>query len=135
MLTIVALIGSAQENVSGLNDTYWRNELTGDWMVGVTKNHIIFDNKVWDVVSVSSKKDNYTLTLNDGLMVRVGKLKNGLRKMTIGDGKPIECSPITTAAMPDYPTKDLRRGFADNGYSDGDSVTIVGWLKDMPQEE
>jgi len=135
LLTIVALIVRAQENVSGLNDTYWRNELTGDWIIGFTQNHIIFDNKVWDVVSESSKKDNYTLTLNDGLIVKVGKQKKGLRKMTFGDGKPIESSPITTAAMPDYPTKDLRRGFADNGYSDGDSVTIVGWLKDMPQEE
>ena len=35
--------------------------------------------------------------------------------------------------MPDYPG-DLREGFKDNGYCADDSVTIVGWMKDMPAE-
>ena len=35
--------------------------------------------------------------------------------------------------MPDYPTKDLRTGFVDNGYKANDSVTIIGWLKDLPE--
>jgi hypothetical protein len=36
--------------------------------------------------------------------------------------------------LPDYPIKDARTGFVDNGYKAGDSVTIIGWLKDMPEE-
>lgn len=36
--------------------------------------------------------------------------------------------------MPDYPMKDLRTGFVDNGYDPTDSVTIIGWLKDMPPQ-
>ena len=62
------------------------------------------------------------------------KLKKGKRNITIGNGKPIVCSPISTAALPDYPTKDLRAGFVDNGYQANDSVTIIGWLKDMPEQ-
>ena len=46
----------------------------------------------------------------------------------------VRCSPITTSTLPDYPTRDDRQGFKDNGYRMGDSVTIVGWLKDMPAE-
>ncbi len=30
--------------------------------------------------------------------------------------------------------KDQRTGFVDNGYNPKDSVTIIGWLKDMPEE-
>ena len=80
------------------------------------------------------KKDAYTLTLHDGTTIKVDKLKKGKRTITIGDGKPVTCSPVIAAALPDYPTKDLRQSFVDNGYSANDSVTIVGWLKDMPEQ-
>ena len=39
---------------------------------------------------------------------------------------------ITSRFLPDYPTKDTRTGFVDNGYQT-DTVTVVGWLKDMPE--
>ena len=118
----------------GLVDTYWRNETTGDWLIGFTKNQVIYDNKVWDIVNQTEKKDIYTLTLNDVTTIKVGKLNKGLRQITIGKNKAIACSPITGTVLADYPTKDLRTGFVDNGYDPTDSVTIIGWLKDMPQE-
>jgi len=118
----------------GITDTYWRDEATGDWLIGFAPKHVIYKNKVWDIANQSKKKDVYTLTLAGGLIIKVDKLKKGKRNITIGNGKPIACSPITATALPDYPTKDLRTGFADNGYLANDSVTIIGWLKDMPEQ-
>ena len=46
----------------------------------------------------------------------------------------MECSLITGTALPDYPVGDLREGFKDNGYRADDSVTLMGWMKDMPAE-
>ena len=130
----IANVHDADSQPTGIADTYWRNEATGDWLIGFAKQHVIYNNKVWDIVSQTLKKDAYTLTLNDGTTIRVGKMKNGLLQIAIGKNKAIACSPITGAALPDYPTKDQRTGFVDNGYRAGDSVTIIGWLKDMPEE-
>ena len=135
LLFLVVLTGQAQKFVDQLADTYWRNEQTGDWLIGFTQKHVIYNNKVWDITNKTEKKDAYILTIDDGTSIKVEKERKGLRKISVGKQKPVECSLITTAALPDYPKKDLRTGFADNGYRDGDSVTIIGWLKDMPQEE
>ena len=128
------VMGYANSLPEDITNTYWRNESTGDWMIGITPNHVIYKNKVWDIVSQTEKKDAYTLTINDGTIIKVGKMKKGQRIITIGKEKPATCSPIVTAALPDYPTKDLRKGFVDNGYRTNYSVTIIGWMKDMPQQ-
>ena len=127
-------IRNANSLPEDITNTYWRNESTGDWMIGITPNHVIYKNKVWDIVSQTEKKDAYTLTISDGTIIKVGKMKKGQRIITIGKEKPATCSPIVTAALPDYPTKDMRKGFVDNGYRTNDSVTIIGWLKDMPKQ-
>lgn len=127
-------IRNANSLPEDITNTYWRNESTGDWLIGITPNHVIYKNKVWDIVSQTEKKDAYTLTINDGTIIKVGKMKKGQRIITIGKEKPATCSPIVTAALPDYPTKDMRKGFVDNGYRTNDSVTIIGWMKDMPKQ-
>ncbi len=127
-------IRNANDLSEGITDTYWRNEATGDWLIGFAEKHVVYQNKVWDIVRRTEKKDAYTLTLDDGTIVKIGKMKKGLRTIAIGNGEPVVCSPITGAVMPDYPTKDLRTGFVDNGYAPTDSVTIIGWLKDMPPQ-
>ena len=124
---------NADDLPDGITDTYWRNEATGDWLIGFTANHVVHNNKVWDIVSQKEKKNAYSLVLAGGLTIKVDKLKKGKRNITIGNGKPVSCSPITKATLPDYPTKDLRTGFVDNGYNANDSVTLIGWLKDMPE--
>lgn len=137
LLVLTSMTGQAQEartENKAIADTYWRNEATGEWMIGFAEKHAIFDNKVWDIVSQTEKKDAYTLMLNNGTIICVGKMKEGRRAIAIGNKKPAICSLITTPALPDYPTKDLRKGFADNNYQMGDSVTIIGWLKDMPEQ-
>ena len=130
----IANVHDADSQPTGIADTYWRNEATGDWLIGFAKQHVIYNNKVWDIVSQTEKKDAYTLMLNDGTAIKVDKPKKGLRMITIGKDKAIVCSPIIGTSLPDYPIKDSRMGFVDNGYNTKDSVTIIGWLKDMPQE-
>ena len=119
----------------GLTDTYWRNEATGEWLIGFAEHHIIYNNCVWDILSQTEKKDNYTFVASKGkekLSVSVSKMKKGVRKISIGENRAIACRPITTGTLPDYPSRDLRRDFKDNGYQAGDSATIMGWIKDIP---
>ena len=69
---------------------------------------------------------------NDELKVMVGKDKKGSRMIQIGSEKATYAM-ITTRFLPDYPTKDTREGFVDTGYKT-DTVTVVGWIKDMPEQ-
>ena len=46
----IANIRDADSQPTGIADTYWRNEATGDWLIGFTKQHVIYQNKVWDIV-------------------------------------------------------------------------------------
>lgn len=108
LLTLVALIGQAQE-IKPIADTYWRNEATGDWFIGFAPKHVIYDNKVWDIAALTVKVDTYMLTLDDGTVIKIGKLKKGKRTIAIGREKPVICSPITSAALPDYPIESEGR--------------------------
>ena len=119
----------------GITDTYWRNAKTGDWIIGFAERHVIYDNAVWDIVTQTERDGSYALTISrdaETMDVAVGPMKEGSRRIAIAKAGPIKCLPITTNNLPDYPEKDRRQGFKDNGYRMGDSVTIVGWLKDMP---
>ena len=121
----------------GITDTYWRNAKTGDWLIGFAEQHVIYDNAVWDIVTQTERDGSYALTISRGaetMDVAVGPMKEGSRRIAVGKGERIKCLPITTSTLPDYPKRDRRQGFKDNGYRMGDSVTIVGWLKDMPRQ-
>ena len=134
---VVQNIRSAATLPSGITDTYWRSEATGDWLIGFAEKQVIYDSRFWDIKSMAEKRGGYTLTVENGddvLGIKVGKMKMGTRTIKVNGSKAVKCSPITTATLPDYPIKDNRVGFKDNGYRMGDSVTIIGWLKDMPAE-
>ena len=134
---VVQNIRSAVDLPAGITDTYWRNEATGEWFIGIADKYIIYDCRFWEIENIGQKKDRYTLTAtcdDERLDIAIGNLKNGARTITVGNSKAVKCSPITTATLPDYPIKDTRVGFKDNGYALGDSVTIIGWLKDMPAD-
>ena len=137
LLAILALAGWGQEiKTQGetIADTYWRNEATGDWFIGFAQNHVVYDNRVWDITAQTENKDTYTLTLDNGTVIKVGKYKKGLRLIAIDGEKPVCCSLIVTASLPDYPIKDQRKGFVDNNYQMGDSAILIGWMKDMPEQ-
>ena len=121
-----------------ITDTYWRNTKTGDWLIGFTESHVIYDNAVWDIVEQTEQGGGYVLTMSKGAEttnVTVGPMKRGKRHLQVGNSRRMAVTPITTNTLPDYPKRDRRQGFKDNGYRMGDSVTIVGWLKGMTQTE
>ena len=133
LFTLLAFTTQAQV----LTDTYWRNAKTGEWLIGFAENHVIYDCRTWKVLSNSEKKDKHEFSIAEGkdtLLVTVNKQKKGLRKVRIGKNKPIVCEIITTPYLPDYPSRDERTSFKDNGYRSGDSVTVVGWIKNMTPE-
>ena len=133
LFSLLALTTQAQV----LTDTYWRNAKTGEWLIGFAENHVIYDCRTWKVLSSSEKKDKHEFFIAEGkdtLLVTVNKQKKGLRKVRIGKNKPIVCEVITTPYLPDYPTRDERTAFKDNGYRSGDSVTIYGWVKNRTPE-
>lgn len=136
-LAVAVLLGANTGNAQNLTDTYWKNPKTGDWVIGFTEKHVIYDNAVWDIVEQTERKGGHTLTISNGSEtkdIKVSPTKKEERTITIDKKVSVKCSPITTSTLPDYPTRDDRQGFKDNGYRMGDSVTIVGWLKDMPAE-
>ena len=135
LLALVAMTGWAQSDLGPLAGTMWRNEQTGDWDIGFTKKYAIYDCKLWDYDYVRPKGNKVVMALtNNGEKVDVviDKEKKGKRQMLI-NGKKQTYSLITTSELPNYPTKDLTP-FKDNGYRAGDTVTFVGWLKDLPKE-
>jgi thiol-disulfide isomerase/thioredoxin len=136
MFALITMTGQAQSKIGTLAETMWRNEQTGDWDIGFTEKCAIYDCRLWDYSDVRQKGDKFEVMLTnrgENLKVSVGKLKDGKRQMTIGNGKKQLYSQITTDELPNYPTKDLKP-FKDNGYQAGDTVTFIGWLKNFPKE-
>ena len=136
LLAIVSITGLAQNKIGILAGTMWRNEQTGDWDIGFTEKYAIYDCRFWEYGNLKRMNDKFEVTLvnpEKTLKVSVGKQKDGRRQITIGNGKKQVYSLITSETLPDYPTKDWST-FKDNGYREGDTVTFVGWLKDLPKE-
>lgn len=133
ILSVVMLLVLCGCSNDGMNDTYWRNDKTGDWLIGFVENKVVYDCKVWDVMSQTEENGAYNIQAERAgskLVVNVGVEEDGKRTITI-NGKDAECSIISGQYLPDYPEKDTT-AFADNNYRTGDSVTIVGWIKPMP---
>lgn len=119
----------------GLVDTYWRNDKTGDWVLGIAKDAVVYDSKVWSITSKKENKGAYSIEAVSGgkaLSLMIGKEKGGKRTIKV-DKEKMVCSMIATDYLPDYPVKDTVSAIADNNYREGDSITIIGWYKDMPQ--
>ena len=136
LLVLIAITGLAQNKIGILAGTMWRNEQTGDWDIGFTEKYAIYDCRFWEYGNLKRMNDKFEVTLvnpEKNLKVSIGKQKDGRRQITIGNGKKQVYSLITSETLPDYPTKDWST-FKDNGYREGDTVTFVGWLKDLPKE-
>ena len=110
-------------------NTYWRNNKTGEWVIGITENNVVYDSKVWDITSKSEADDAYTIEARCGqktISVNLGK-ENSDKRIIIVNGTETECSLIDDQYLPDYPEKDTTP-LANNNYAEGDSVTIKGWI-------
>ena len=129
-------IKPVEERWKQLFPSYWRDN-NGDWKIAFFDDCAIYDCKFWNYKQrdVNQKTGEATILMtngNDELKVMVGKDKKGTRTIQIGSEKATYAM-ITSRFMPDYPTKDTRTDFVDTG-NKTDTVTVVGWLKDMPEE-
>ena len=128
-------IKPVEERWKQLFPSYWR-DAQGDWKIAFCEDCAIYDCRFWDYKQrdVNPKTGEATLILTNGyeeLKVVVGKNKKGMRTIQVGNQRA-DYAMITDRFMPDYPTKDTRADFVDTGYKT-DTITVVGWLKDMPE--
>ena len=128
-------IKPVEERWKQLFPSYWRDS-QGDWKIAFLDDCAIYDCRFWSYTQrdVNQKTGEATLVMTNGsdeLRVIVGKDKKGTRTIQIGQQKAVY-SMITSRFLPDYPTKDTRTDFVDTGYKT-DTVTVVGWIKDMPE--
>ena len=129
-------IKPVEERWRQLLPSYWCDE-KGDWKIAFLEDQAIYDCKFWRYkkLDINQKTGEAEMLLSSGtddLKVIVGKDKKGKRTIQIGDQKA-SYSMITSRFMPDYPQKDTRTDFVDTDYK-ADTVTVVGWIKDMPDK-
>lgn len=129
-------IKPVEERWRQLLPSYWRDE-KGDWKIAFLEDQAIYDCRFWRYkkLDINQKTGEAEMLLSSGtddIKVIVGKDKKGKRTIQIGDQKA-SYSMITSRFMPDYPQKDTRTDFVDTDYK-ADTVTVVGWIKDMPDK-
>lgn len=114
---------------TGLFNSSWRNEESGDWEIGLYEDCAVYDSRLWRYKVRKDKK----VVLTDGnedVTVTLGKEKDGKRSIAI-NGRKILCSRITSKFLPDYPTPDETPFNTELAESE---AVINGWLKDWPAE-
>ena len=109
LLALVAMAGQGQVR-SGL-DLCLRDEVTGEWLIGLFDDYAIYDCEYWEYAEAG--KGRYVLT-KDGLRKEIQLKKN---TVTIDDVKH-RISTLTSKYLPNYPSKDE-----------------TGWPKGLPAEE
>ncbi len=151
-------IKPVEERWRQLLPSYWRDE-KGDWKIAFLEDQAIYDCRFWHYkkLDINPKTGEAEISLTPALSkgegvlppqvtppsegqgeagevlrVIVGKDKKGKRTIQIGDQKA-SYTMITSRFMPDYPQKDTRTDFVDTDYK-ADTVTVVGWIKDMPDK-
>ena len=115
-------------DVSELFNSNWRDDQTGDWVLGLYADNAVYDNKLWKYEEKSDK--NVVLTDGqDKTTINIGQYKNGKRQFAI-NGQEVTLSSFGSI-LPAYPTAD-NTAFSTE-YKEGEAV-ITGWIKDFPKE-
>ena len=128
-------IKPVEERWKQMLPSYWRDN-QGDWKIAFLDDCAIYDCQFWTYkqCDINPKTGEAQMVLTNGnkeLKVAIGKNKNGMRTMQIGNQK-VAYTMITSRFLADYPMKDTRPDFVDTDNKE-DTVTIVGWIKDMPE--
>ena len=115
-------------DMSELFNSNWRNDKTGDWLLGLYADNAVYDSKVWKY----EEKNDKNVVLTDGqekVTIAIGKEKAGKRKFNI-NGQKVTLSSFGPV-LPAYPVAD-NTAFSTE-YKDGEAV-ISGWIKDLPKD-
>ena len=144
LFALNAFTGMAQVK-SGL-DLCMRDEETGEWLIGLYDDFAVYDCQFWDYERVEKAKTTMKVktplgnkskeSLKAKLVLKQGKkrLEVELKKNILSiDGIKHQVSELASKYLPDYPKKDTCSTFKDTHYQT-DTVTLVGWLKNMSQE-
>lgn len=113
-------------------DTYWRDDRSGNLLIGFADSIVFYDSKAWRMTDMKEKKGKWHVEMEkDGMRraIDMDKLSGRVRKVRIDDGKPIAASYIGGNTMPDYPADSTGAGLTDTGYVECDSVKISGWIR------
>ncbi len=119
-----------------LDESCWRDNSTGDWIIGIYPEGVVYDSKFWEYADRDEKSGKLLIqnSENEILSIKIGKEKEGKRSFKIGSDKARVLSRISGDALPAYPSKDYRTDFVDTGYQREDSVTISGWVRGLSSE-
>ena len=118
----------AYKNQTSLFNSSWRDAETGDWIISLFNDNVVYDNKMWQYDRKSEKKV-VLVSGNEKLTIAIGKEKDGKRLFNIG-GKKQMLSAITANSIADYPTAD-NTSFSTE-LKEGTAV-VSGWLR-YPKE-
>lgn len=117
-----------QKEMSGLFNSNWRDDQTGEWILSLYADNAVYNSKVWKYEAKNDKK----VVLTDGqdkVTIAVGKEKDGKCQFTI-NGQKLNLSNFGSV-LPAYPTAD-NTSFSTE-LTNGEA-TIVGWIKDFPKD-
>lgn len=131
------LLGIADRKTAGqqLFPSNWRNEATGNWEIGFFEDCAVYDARFYHYKQKEQHGDKYHIVLTDSrkeLTVEVGKMRDGRRTIAVDGGKPAVCGVLTDPVLPQYPIAD-DTPMTDTRCQTIDSVTIVGWLRNLPE--
>lgn len=128
---------SSAKTQKALDATSWRDDKTGDWILSIYPEGVIYDCKFWEYTDRNDKSGKLILhnDYDENLSIKFGKEKEGKCSFKIGSDKPRILSRISGTTLPAYPSKDYRNKFVDTGYQSEDSVTISGWVRGLQSEE
>lgn len=117
-----------------LDESCWRDDSTGDWIIGFFPEGIVYDNRVWTYVSRDDQSGKFVVTDGkDNMAIKAGKEKNGQRKIKIGEQPAVSLGRIIGNTLPAYPDKEYKGAFDNSKYLKEDSVTISGWVRGLPE--
>ena len=121
-------------HTTGLDESCWRDEKTGDWKIGFFPEGVVYDSRFWSYISRDHQAEKYVVTDGkDKLIIEAGKEKNGKRNFNIGEQSPVSLTRIIGNTLPAYPNKEYKRGFDDSKYQKNETVTISGLVRGLPE--
>ena len=118
----------ATKDMTGLFNSNWRDEQTGDWVLSLFNGGAVYNNRVCSYDEKSEKK----VVINNGqekITIAIGKEKDGKRVFTINGQKRTLAN--FGSALPAYPTEDNTAFSTENNKGE---ALIIGWVKDFPKE-
>ena len=119
LLALVALTSRGQVK-SGL-DLCLRDEVTGEWLIGLFNDYAIYDCEYWDYVNV--RKEKLELKCGEKRMNVVLKRKGQAVTAVSIDGVNHKTSMLTSKHLPDYPSKD-EKAWPTGICAKEDSITL-----------